>query len=250
MKIIDSDLNILALAFGSHGASVAYFEKGNLKYVFEEERFTRIKAWKDNEDNIVRYPLRCLQTLIHLGVDLNSIDYFTGWQPYKDINHVLKSTIFYSFPEEKFIQQEHHEVHAATSYYPSGFQEDTLTIAIDASGGEYSARYFLGQQGNLIDIGNIKIDKKSLGHYYIALTELLGFKRHKDEGKIVGMSGHGGLMPELYNVWKNIIHIEDTQTDICNHNDNPGGSLYRDMHYSFFEMYGSRYWKHPQGLSL
>ena len=30
MKLIDSNLNILALAFGQHGASVAYFEKGNL----------------------------------------------------------------------------------------------------------------------------------------------------------------------------------------------------------------------------
>ena len=54
MKLIDSNLNILALAFGQHGASVAYFEKGNLKYVFEEERFNRIKAWKDNENNLIR----------------------------------------------------------------------------------------------------------------------------------------------------------------------------------------------------
>ena len=63
MKIIDSNLNILAIAFGTHGASVAYFEKGDLKYIFEEERFTRVKAWKDNEDCLVRYPLRSLQTL-------------------------------------------------------------------------------------------------------------------------------------------------------------------------------------------
>jgi carbamoyltransferase len=243
MKLIDSNLNILALAFGQHGASVAYFEKGNLKYVFEEERFNRIKAWKDNENNLIRYPLRCLQTLIHLGVDFNTIDYFTGWQPYKDINHVLGATIFYNFPEEKYIQQEHHEVHTATAYYPSGFKDDTLAIAIDASGNEYSARYFLGQQGDLINIESIKLDRKSLGHYYIALTEFLGFKRHKDEGKIVGMSGHGDFVPNLYNVWNNIIKIEDLQTDFCDHPDLPGGSIYRDMHANFFNLYGSMYYK-------
>jgi carbamoyltransferase len=243
MKIIDSDLNILALAFGQHGASVAYFEKGKIKYVFEEERFNRIKAWKDNENNIVRYPLRCLQTLIYLGVDFNKIDYFTSWQPYKDVNIVLEATVFFNFPEEKFIQQEHHEVHAASAYYPSNFKDDTLVVAIDASGGEYNARYFLGQQGNMNCIDSVKINKKSLGHYYISLTEFLGFKRHKDEGKIVGMSGHGEFVPDLYEAWKNIINIEDLQTDICDHFDIPGGSIYRDMHNNFFSLYGSMYYK-------
>jgi predicted NodU family carbamoyl transferase len=37
----------------------------------------------------------------------------------------------------------------------------------------------------------------SIGMYYCALTELLGFKRLKDEGKIVGLAGHGEYIPDF-----------------------------------------------------
>ena len=113
----------------------------------------------------------------------------------------------------------------------------------------YSARYFLGQQGNMNCIDSVKIDKKSLGHYYISLTEFLGFRRHKDEGKIVGMSGHGEFVSDLYDAWKDIIKIEDLQTDTCDHFDIPGGSIYRDMHNNFFSLYGSMYYKNPLFLN-
>lgn len=248
MKIIDSNLNILALAFGTHGASVAYFEKGEIKYIFEEERFNRIKAWKDNDENFVRYPIRCLQHLIYLGVDLNKIDYFTSWHPYKDVNHVLGATVFFKIPESKFIKQEHHDCHIATAYYPSGFKDDTLVVTIDGSGEKHSAKYYLGSKGNLNYIDGIGVNRKSLGHYYIALTEFLGFKRHKDEGKVVGMAGHGEFWPDLYEYWKTVINIEDIYTDLCTHSDTPGGDIYVDLNKNFFIGFGSYHFRRHKVL--
>jgi predicted NodU family carbamoyl transferase len=72
---------------------------------------------------------------------------------------------------------------------------------MDAMGEKYSARYFIGSNGNLEDIGNIDIDHKSLGHYYAMLTEFLGFKRLKDEGKVVGTASHGHYFDAAYEVF-------------------------------------------------
>ena len=47
-------------------------------------------------------------------------------------------------------------------------------------------------------IDGIDFQRKSLGHFYACLTELLGFKRLKDEGKVVGLAGHGNFWIELY----------------------------------------------------
>ena len=63
------------------------------------------------------------------------------------------------------------------------------------------------------------------------------------------MSGHGEFVPDLYNAWKDIIKIEDLQTDTCDHFDIPGGSIYRDMHNNFFNLYGSMYYKNPLFLN-
>jgi carbamoyltransferase len=81
-----------------------------------------------------------------------------------------------------------------------------------------------------------------LGHFYAALTEIIGFKRLKDEGKVVGLSGHGTFWEGLYKIWDDVIKIEDTQTDKDNHDVELGG-VYLDMYTSFFKMVGSKYWK-------
>jgi predicted NodU family carbamoyl transferase len=57
----------------------------------------------------------------------------------------------------------------------------------------YSSKTYLGSNGKLHYIDGLNLKHRSLGHFYACLTEFVGFKRLKDEGKIVGLSGHGKL---------------------------------------------------------
>lgn len=143
------------------------------------------------------------------------------------------------FPENKFIFVDHHDSHAATAYYLSGFDEDTLVVTMDASGGKYSAKYFIGSGGNLKFIDGLGLKNKSFGHYYAMLTEFLGFKRLKDEGKVVGMAGHGKHELIAYQSFNDAIKIEGIHTD----KDDSGvlfGQVYLDFYTSYYKRIGSR----------
>ena len=120
-----------------------------------------------------------------------------------------------------------------------GFEEDTLVLSIDASGEKYSSRSYLGKKGNLIEISNIPLTQKSLGHYYAMLTEFLGFKRLKDEGKVVGMSSHGAFNQDIYDCFDKCITIKGFQTDKDKGKSLLGG-VYEDFYKLWFEQYGSK----------
>ena len=82
----------------------------------------------------------------------------------------------------------------------------------------------------------------------IAITELLGFKRLKDEGKVVGLAGHGDYWDVYYQIFKKSLSVVDEiKTEIVDHHDEDdlaGGGVYRDVFKNFFEYMGSRIeWK-------
>jgi carbamoyltransferase len=248
MNLIDSNYKILGIIGGLHSCGVAYIENGNIKYCFEEERFSRVKSWRDFEEDFFRYPLQSLNRLIYTHeIDLNQVDYFTSFLDYNFTKNMLKDTLGFDLPLEKYIRIEHHDAHCTLAYYLSGFKNDTLIVSLDAGGDNHVAKYYFGNYGDMFYIDGVDIYRKSLGHFYAALTELLGFKRLKDEGKVVGMAGHGNLWIELYNAWKDIIKIEDLRTQV---DPKPGISngLYKEIYEAFFDIVGSSYWKRPQIL--
>ena len=251
MKIYDSKYNILGIIGGTHSCGVAYVEKGNVVAVLEEERLTRVKPWKDFEADFWRYPLQGLHLLkTKYDVNFNNIDYVTSFLEYNVVKNMLKSTINFDLPEDKFIKTEHHETHCALAYYLSGFKDDTLVIAIDGSGEYHSSKYYLGSNGEMKYIDGISIYQNSLGMFYAAITELLGFKRLKDEGKVVGMAAHGKLMQNIYDALDKVITIEGLQTNKSNYpgSDSAGGDVFLNTYKNFFEVVGSRCWKNPQTI--
>jgi carbamoyltransferase len=249
MVLHNSSYNILGIIGGTHSCGVAYVEKGNIVAVLEEERLTRVKPWKDFEADFWRYPLQGLHLLkTKYNVNFDDIDYVTSFLEYTVIRDMLKATIGLDLPEDKFIKTEHHETHCALAYYLSGFKDDTLVVAIDGSGEYHSSKYYLGSNGEMKYIDGISIYQNSLGMFYAAITELLGFKRLKDEGKIVGMAAHGNLRQDIYDALDKVITIEGLQTNQSKYpgSDSAGGDVFLNTYKNFFEVVGSRCWKNPQ----
>ncbi len=234
-------MKILGISAGHHSCGIALIDNGKIIFSFEEERHTRVKVYKDFYSDFFRYPKLSLKAAADkFGFNLNDIDYITSYYPKHEVQVIWdRLDVGLPFPEHKFIFVDHHDSHAATAYYLSGFEDDTLVVTMDASGGDYSAKYFIGSEGNLSFIDGLGTKNKSFGHYYAMLTEFLGFKRLKDEGKVVGMAGHGRHEYFAYTSFNDAIKIEGIHTD----KDDSGvlfGQVYLDFYTSFYKRMGSK----------
>ena len=234
-------MKILGISAGHHCCGITLIDNGKIIFSLEEERHNRTKVYKDFYSNVFRAPFLSLKEATDkLGFNINDIDYITSYYPKSEVKMIwdtLETGL--PFPENKFIFVDHHDSHAATAYYLSGFDEDTLVVTMDASGGKYSAKYFIGSGGNLKFIDGLGLKNKSFGHYYAMLTEFLGFKRLKDEGKVVGMAGHGKHELIAYQSFNDAIKIEGIHTD----KDDSGvlfGQVYLDFYTSYYKRIGSR----------
>lgn len=85
---------------------------------------------------------------------------------------------------------DHHTCHAASAYYPSGFDEAEV-VTVDGVGDTYSARVFRAKAGRLDPVATRFHTAFPLGHNYEYLTAMLGFHPHRHAGKVTGLSAHG-----------------------------------------------------------
>ncbi len=102
---------------------------------------------------------------------------------------------------------EHHLAHIASAYYPSNFK-DAIGLSIDGSGD------FVTLTLSECKDQKIKIKKKiffpnSLGIFYHAMTQFLGFKNYGDEYKIMGMAAYG--KPIYFDKIKDNLFLFDEQ---------------------------------------
>jgi carbamoyltransferase len=84
---------------------------------------------------------------------------------------------------------EHHRAHLASAFFVSPF-EDAAVFSVDGMGDFVSTMWGVGH-GNRIDVlGEIGFPH-SLGLFYTALTQWLGFPKCGDEGKVMGLAPFG-----------------------------------------------------------
>jgi carbamoyltransferase len=83
----------------------------------------------------------------------------------------------------------HHASHAATAYYLSPFDE-ALIVTIDGSGDSQCATVWLGTGDRMELIHEVEIPH-SLGWFYAAITEFLGFDAYDGEYKVMGLAAYG-----------------------------------------------------------
>jgi len=89
----------------------------------------------------------------------------------------------------KFHNIEHHLSHIASAYFPSNFNK-TNALSIDGSGDFVSLA--IGEcNDQKIKITNKIYFPDSLGIFYQAMTQFLGFKNYGDEYKIMGLAPYG-----------------------------------------------------------
>src|SRR5262249_2985541 len=90
---------------------------------------------------------------------------------------------------KKFVPVPHHVAHAASAFYPSGFEE-ALILVSDGMGEIHSMTVAVGQ-GRDIKILKQVAAFHSLGILYGVFTLYLGFYMGMDEYKIMGLAPYG-----------------------------------------------------------
>ncbi|QLD86841.1 carbamoyltransferase [Natronomonas halophila] len=83
----------------------------------------------------------------------------------------------------------HHLTHAASAYYPSGF-DDALVVSLDNHGDHLATAIYTARNGTINERKTFH-QYNSLGAYYGALTEFIGFRSHNGEGKVMGLAPYG-----------------------------------------------------------
>lgn len=84
---------------------------------------------------------------------------------------------------------EHHRCHAAGAYYPASFDEG-LVLTLDGRGEYDSTVVWRAEDGELTRERTYD-HPNSLGLFYAAATEFLGYRAFNGEGKIMGLAPYG-----------------------------------------------------------
>lgn len=107
-----------------------------------------------------------------------------------DIPHFMRHVLNpYDFKRIPFVEWPHHDSHAASAYFCSGFDE-SLVIVSDGAGEYACTSVYVGREAKLYRIAVTELPH-SLGHFYSSVTHYLGFEPFSDEFKVMGLSGFG-----------------------------------------------------------
>ncbi len=89
----------------------------------------------------------------------------------------------------QIVRVEHHLAHIASSYYSSDF-DHAAGFSHDAAG-DFTSAMFARCQGNKIEILNRVFVPDSLGFFYTALCQFIGFDKFGEEYKVMGLAAYG-----------------------------------------------------------
>jgi carbamoyltransferase len=99
---------------------------------------------------------------------------------------------------------EHHTAHMASAYFVSPF-ERAAVLSADGLGDFASAMWALGDGPRMRTLGEVTFPH-SLGMYYTALTQYLGFWKFGDEYKVMGLAAYGE--PEFLEEFRHIVRSD------------------------------------------
>ncbi len=84
---------------------------------------------------------------------------------------------------------EHHRAHAASAFFVSPFDEAAI-LSIDGFG-DFTSTMLAHGRGNGVEVLDRVLFPHSLGIFYTAVTQWLGFPNYGDEGKVMGLAPYG-----------------------------------------------------------
>jgi carbamoyltransferase len=85
---------------------------------------------------------------------------------------------------------EHHLAHIASAYYLSPFESVTAGFSYDGSG-DFASAMAARCEGNRIDVIDKVSVPNSLGYFYTAMCQLIGFDLFGEEYKVMGLAPYG-----------------------------------------------------------
>ncbi|MGC1416855.1 MAG: carbamoyltransferase [Candidatus Acidiferrum sp.] len=206
-------MNILGINAYHGNASAAIVCEGRLIAAVEEERFNRVKYAAGFPAQAIRYCLR------EAGLELKDIDHVAvPRNPYARLGTKLFYALrmpsfarervkvlakFTGIPEAlaqafdtepskiaaKFHRVEHHQAHLASAFFVSPFERAAL-LSADGLGDFASTMWGTGD-GNRMEIDGAIAFPHSLGLFYSAVTQYLGFLKFGDEYKVMGLAAYG-----------------------------------------------------------
>ena len=200
-----------------HGdSSACIYKDGTLIAATEEERIRRLKHWAGLPTEAIQF---CLK---EAGITLKEVDYITvSRNPLAKIDekifNSLKKLVSVSAIKDragnsmkikgikndiaqslgytegaikaklKFV--EHHRSHIASAFFVSPFEESAI-LSVDGFGDFTSTMRAIGK-GNKFEIIDSVSYPHSVGAFYTAMTQFLGFPHYGDEYKVMGLAPYG-----------------------------------------------------------
>jgi carbamoyltransferase len=89
----------------------------------------------------------------------------------------------------RFHNVEHHQAHIASAFFVSPF-EDAAALSLDGFG-DFASTMLAEGRGNRFTVLDRVLFPHSLGIFYTAVTQWLGFPHYGDEGKVMGLAPYG-----------------------------------------------------------
>ena len=195
---------------------------GKVISAVEEERFRRIKHWAGFPSESIQY---CLD---QAGISLSDVDYLAINQNSRisllkkiaytllnkpDIKLLIKKFktkrdrddveehLRKSFPGQVFRGKvypvEHHLAHLSSAFHVSPFN-DAVAVSVDGFGDFASTAWGVGH-GVMLEVEKRIYFPHSLGIFYQALTQFIGFPNYGDEYKVMGLAPYGNptYLPQM-----------------------------------------------------
>jgi carbamoyltransferase len=213
-----------------HGDSAAcIINEDGLIAAAEEERFNRIKHWAGFPSESIKFCLEeagiTLEELSYVAINtdpkanfLKKIIYTIRAMPSPKlvISRVLNrkkrlsisDEINLLFPDQKFTGElktiNHHLCHLASAHLVSPFEDSTI-ISVDGFG-DFSSGAIGQGIGKEITIHKNHLFPHSLGLFYEAFTQYLGFNNFGDEYKVMGLAPYG--KPAFVDQLKDVVLVK------------------------------------------
>jgi carbamoyltransferase len=197
--------NAIQFPWFFHDSAAVLVQDGALTCAVEEERLNRIK-------HTTCFPILAIKScLTQSNLSIRQIDRFAYYfgesfvdnalrmyhhqqlkiQTYQSVRERISSLVEIAFGEriyERIQFVDHHLAHAASAWYPSGF-DSSLVMVVDGMGENVSLTIYDANQQGLTKLESFSASD-SLGLFYLLVTEHLGYSIF-DEYKVMGLAPYG-----------------------------------------------------------
>ncbi|MBC8302732.1 MAG: carbamoyltransferase, partial [Pelagibacterales bacterium] len=237
---------VLGLNCNHADSSACIIKDGKLIFAIEEERINRIKHWaglpiQSIEECLKQSNVDCSE-ITDIALNTNPLsnikektfffikNYLVGSKKReianrirkkitlkKDINNLLSSKKLSKNVKIHYI--DHHISHIASAFYASNFGK-AIGLSIDGFG-DFCSLSISKCQNEKIEVIEKVFFPDSLGLFYEAFTQLVGFNNYGDEYKMMGLSSYG--TPKYYDLISNEIFESENKIKLnlkyFNHTD-------------------------------